>query len=295
METMRYQENKKSGKWPIIAFVLFVIVGGALIYLGIANENNPQIVGSVREEVQSLVDIYAEETIAKVEEEKISIEDIDFKVKDKTYSNSENKNFKANMVLPRVYVSDEELTQINEDIYSKYIKLFNSLKDEMEDMENSFTFKTSYKYYDNVIGDKRILSITVHQRILDDKEGTTTTDKVETYNIDLEKKEIITEANIATMIFGKEYKTIIKNEIKDYVVENNMIKEEEYVYALTGMENYYIKEGVFHIIFNEGELVDKKYKVVDIEIENTKEVEDDKEIKDTKKESNKNTKNKEEE
>ena len=295
METMRYQENKKSGKWPIIAFVLFVIVGGALIYLGIANENNPQIVGSVREEVQSLVDIYAEETIAKVEEEKISIEDIDFKVKDKTYSNSENKNFKANMVLPRVYVSDEELTQINEDIYSKYIKLFNSLKDEMEDMENSFTFKTSYKYYDNVIGDKRILSITVHQRILDDKEGTTTTDKVETYNIDLEKKEIITESNIATMIFGKEYKTIIKNEIKDYVVENNMIKEEEYVYALTGMENYYIKDEVFHIIFNEGELVDKKYKVVDIEIENTKVVEDDKEIKDTKKESNKNTKNKEEE
>ena len=47
------------------------------------------------------------------------------------------------------------------------------------------------------------------------------------------------------------------------IVENKMVSEDdEFVYALTGMENYYIKDEVFHIIFNEGELVDKKYKVV---------------------------------
>ena len=50
-----------------------------------------------------------------------------------------------------------------------------------------------------------------------------------------------------------------------------MIEEDKYTYALTGLENYYIKEGVFHIIFNEAELVDKKFKVLDIEIAKPKE------------------------
>ena len=42
METMRYQENKKTSKWPIFAFLSFVIIGGALIYIGISNEDEPE-------------------------------------------------------------------------------------------------------------------------------------------------------------------------------------------------------------------------------------------------------------
>ena len=68
-------------------------------------------------------------------------------------------------------------------------------------------------------------------------------------------------------MFGKDYKTYIKNTILDYVVQNGMMKESEFTYALTGLEDYYIKDGVFHIIFNEGKLVDKKFGVLDIEIQ----------------------------
>lgn len=267
METMRYQENKKSGKWPIIAFLIFVIVGSALIVVGIANEDNPQIVGSVREEVQSLVDIYSEETMNKIEEEKVNIKDITFKIEDETITDETNKNFTANIVLPKVSIMDEELTSINLEIKDKFSKLFESLKSEMTDVKNPFTFKTTYKYYDNIIGDKRILSITIHQRIVDDKVGTTTTDKILTYNIDLSKKDLVDESDMALVMFGKDYKTTMKNAIKNYVVDNNMMEADKYTYALTGLENYYIKEGVFHIIFNEAELVDKKFKVIDIKIE----------------------------
>ena len=45
-----------------------------------------------------------------------------------------------------------------------------------------------------------------------------------------------------------------------------MIDSDKYNYSLTGLENYYIKDGVFHIVFNESEIVDKKYGVIDIEI-----------------------------
>ena len=270
METMRYQENKKNGKWPIIFFSIFVVVGGALIALGIANEDAPQVVGGAREEVQSLVDIYAEETMANIyeEEEKIDIDEITFEIDDEIITDDSNKNFEANIELPKITVADKELTDINSKIKEEFTKVYNSLKSEMTLVENSFTFKTTYKYYDNVIGDKRILSITVHQRIVDDKEGTTTTDKVVTYNIDLEKCELVNELDISLAMFGKDYKTVIKNAIKDYVVKNEMMEEDKFVYSLTGLENYYIKDGVFHIIFNEAELVDRKYKVLDIEIKN---------------------------
>ena len=38
-------------------------------------------------------------------------------------------------------------------------------------------------------------------------------------------------------------------------------------------EDFYVKEGIFHIIFNEGELVDKKNGVLDIEIKSKNEKE----------------------
>lgn len=269
METMRYQENKKSGKWPIIFFFLFVMIGGGLIVLGIVNEDSPQIVGNAKEEIQGLVDIYATETMADVyEEEKININEITFKIDDETVTDNSNKNFGADIVLPKITILDKELTNINNKIKDEFTTLYESLKKEMTSVENSFTFKTTYKYYDNIIGDKRVLSITIYQRIIDDDEGATTTDKVVTYNIDLEKCELIEESNITLSMFGKEYKTIIRNHIKDYVIENKMIESDKFIYALTGLENYYIKDGTFHIIFNESELVDKKYGVLDIEIPN---------------------------
>ena len=211
METMRYQENKKTSKWPIFAFLSFVIIGGALIYIGISNEDEPEIVGKTRDEVQSLVDIYSKETLSKIDDENKNIEDIDYLITDEKFVDSSNTKFKADIILPKISIEENELTNLNEEIREKYVSLFKSVKDEMNSAENKFTFKTSYKYYDNTVGDRRILSITIYQRIMDDSEQTTTTDKVETYNIDLKTKELVEEKTVAQILLGKEYKTIIKN------------------------------------------------------------------------------------
>lgn len=265
METMRYQENKKTSKWPIVAFFLFLFLGGGLVFMAIKTEKSPEVVGGYREEVQGLVDIYSEETMSKIEPID-RVEDIAFQIVEEKVSDQSNQNFKSAISLPKVLIQGEELTTFNQKIKEQYTGLYASLKEEMKEVENPFTFKTTYKYYDNIVGDKRILSITIHQRIVDDKEKATTTDKIETYNIDLSTKELVEESKIAQTLFGKEYKSFIRNQVRDYVTKNNMMKEEEFVYALTGLENYYMKNGIFHLIFNEAELVDKKYKVLDIEI-----------------------------
>lgn len=288
METMRYQENKKTSKWPVIAFFLFVLIGGGIVFMAISTEEDPQVIGKQTEEIQGLVDVYdSTQTTAKVEEKKKDLKDITFKIEDEIIKDTTISHFKSSITLPKISVDGDDLTVINSDIKEKYTKLYSSLKDEMKAMENNFTFKISYKYYDNTIGDKRVLSVTVHQRIVDDKEGTTTTDKIETYNIDLATKDLIEESKVAMLLFGKDYKTIIKNQVKDYVVENKMMKQNEFIYALTGLENYYIKEGTFHIIFNEAELVEKKYKVLDIEITTPEKDEDSKSTSSTSSSSNK--------
>lgn len=263
---MRYQENKKNSKGPIIAFVSFVVIGGGLVFFALKNEAEPEIVGGTRQEVQGLVDIYSEQTMANISDNNLNLDDISFSVEDEVISDKSNSKFKASITLPTISIDGENLTVINAQIKDKYTELFSKLKDEMTTMENNFTFKTSYKYYENKVADKRVLSVTIHQRIVDDSASKTTTDKIETYNIDLSTKEIIDESKIAQSLFGKEYKTVIKNKVKEYVVDNNMIDSDKYNYSLTGLENYYIKDGVFHIVFNESEIVDKKYGVIDIEI-----------------------------
>lgn len=292
METMRYQENRKNGKGPIIAFGIFVVIGVALIYMGIANENSPEIVGSAREEVQSLVNIYSEQAINSVDNAIINVNDIKFKIEDEKHSDDSNKKMKADIVVPKIVISGEELSDINTQIKNKYVELFTSLKSEMSSLENNFTFKTTYKYYDNVLSNKRVLSITVHQRIVDDKTGDTTSDKVETYNIDMETKKIVEQFDVAMEMFGKDYKTIIKNEVKNYVVNNKMINEDEFIYSLTGLENYYIKDSTFHIIFNDSELVNKKYGVLDIEIKNPIDEENKEKNNEEKENKNQNESNK---
>ena len=71
-------------------------------------------------------------------------------------------------------------------------------------------------------------------------------------------------SDIFVSILGIDYKTQIKSVVKDYVVSKNMMKEEEYTYAITGLENFYIRDSKLHIVFNEGELVNTKYGVLDI-------------------------------
>lgn len=164
-------------------------------------------------------------------------------------------------------INGEDLSDINSEIEQEYNKRFTSLKEQMKNAENKFTYTVTYNKYENVINDRRILSLTIYQRVIDDASKKSTTNKVESYNIDLVAKKLVEQQDVMLDLFGKEYKTKVNEIIKNYVVNKGYIKESEYIYTLTGLENYYIKDEKMHILFNEDEIVDKKYGVLDITIE----------------------------
>lgn len=262
METMHYSEKKKSSKGFVIFFFLFVLIGGAIIIFAMSNENEPVVVGSQETDIQRLVDMEKEEK----EETKNKNANIIYEVKDVTHNDSSNSKIKSQITVPKITVDGEELTEINNEIDKEYTDIFSKLKDQMKDVDSKYTYIVSYNVYENMVGSDKILSITIYQRVRDDAAKKNTTEKITSYNIDLAKKEKITEFSVASSILGKDYKSIIKGKVQDYVVEKGMMKESEFTYAITGLEDFYIKDGVFHIIFNEEKLVDKKFGVLDIEV-----------------------------
>ena len=128
METMRYQETKKSSKGPIIAFFLFVIIGGALIVLALKSESEPQIIGQNKSDVQNLVDLSSEETVPT-----INLEDIEYEVEDKKITDQENANIKANITIPVISIGNEKLEELNNKIDDQYTQRYLSLKEQMKD------------------------------------------------------------------------------------------------------------------------------------------------------------------
>ncbi len=260
METMRYQENRKSYKGVIIGFFLFVIIGGALIYIGIKEEKEPVVIGgNNKNETQSLVD--TEKVNSNIEVASILVD-----IKDKVINDNENKKLIGKMTIPEVYVSSNALDEINNKIYSNYFDRFSNLKESMGNAENKFTFEVTYKSYDNVISANRIISLSLHQAIIDDSSKKTTNESITTYNIDIAKKEEVKLNDVLLLYYGTDYKTITRNKIKEYLVQNKMIKEDEYTYALTGLENFYVKDSQVHIVFNSEEIVNSKYGILDITI-----------------------------
>ena len=112
--------------------------------------------------------------------------------------------------------------------------------------------------YESKIGNKRILSFTFYERIIDDSKGTDVTYKLYAYSIDLVTRELITQDEIGVLILGSTYKTIIKEQIKEFVLNEKLFTEETYMYSLTGLEEFYVKGGKLHIMFNPGEMGDNK-------------------------------------
>ena len=264
METMRLTEKKKSSKGVVIGLVLFFAIGTAILVFGIKTEEEPVTVGnSTDTQTQSLVDV------EKVDKESLKEknQNIKYSVTDKKITDSSNSKMKANMTLPLISIDSEELTTINEEINKYYTEMFSSLKEEMGAATSKYTYKVTYNVYDNMVEENNIISVTIYERIVDDSAKKNTMDKIKTYNIDAATKEQISQSNdIALTLFGKEYKTVIRDAIKDYVVSNNMMKEADFNYTYTGVKPFYIKDGEFHLIFNEGELVNSKYGVLDITV-----------------------------
>jgi len=254
METMNYnRDNKKNSKAGIVGFVLFVCVGFAASFYMIANEPEPAVLGqdmyiptvseNTEPETNNEVDIYSE----------IDVKDIKYKVKTNT-STSSSGHFKSNISTPKVIVDSEELKEINDEIFEKFSQRYSAVKEEVKDLENTFTYKVTYNKYETTVDNNRMLSFTFYERIIDDAKGTDVTYKLYGYTIDLKTKKIMTQDEAAIILLGSTYKTIIKDKIKEFVIDEKLFKEDNYSYSLTGLEEFYVKNGKLHIMFNVDEM-----------------------------------------
>ena len=135
--------------------------------------------------------------------------------------------------------------------------------------EGKYSFNVTYTYFENIVGLKKIVSLVVKQQIIDRDSQKVTSEKMTVYNVDLSARTTVTQQEIALEIFGKDYKEILKKQVKNYIVSKGYVKESEYKYEITGLENFYIQEGKFHIVFNgESDGITNKAEVIDIVIEN---------------------------
>ena len=128
METMKLTEKKKSSKGVIIGLLLFFIIGGTILFFAMRAEEEPAAVGSVPTSTQSesLVDVEKENNNSYEENKKI-----EYKVEDKTITDKSNNKMKANVTMPVISVSGEELTSVNDEISKYYTEMFSSLKEKI--------------------------------------------------------------------------------------------------------------------------------------------------------------------
>ncbi|MEG2310936.1 MAG: hypothetical protein RSB76_03000 [Clostridia bacterium] len=262
METMHINENKKGAKGIIFSLVLFCVLGGTIIFLALKNEPAPIVIGQEVSDIQKLVNTDDEAIKASTDTKSSTYE-----IKEKVYSDKSNPKIKCNIILPVISINGELLDETNKKIADEYTKLFDGFKTQMASSDSKYTYKVTHNVYENIVGNKKIVSISFYQRIQDDAAGKNSMEKVDAINIDIDAKKEIDEVTIAQEMLGKEYKTIIKTNLRNYVVSKKMLKDEEFVYALTGYENFYVKDSKLHIIFNEGTIVDAKYGILDIIIQ----------------------------
>lgn len=263
METMDYNKINNNNKGPgLIIFILFILIGTvATVYLMI-NEPEPLILG---QDALTDLNIYDEE----INEEVI---DTSYEVKNITETDKESK-FRSEIVIPKIFVANEELKIINETICEKFTTRYEHLKlENANGLENKFTYKLSFTtYYNEFENGKKILSIRVYERIVDDNLAKLTMYNVYGYNIDLETKELLAQKDIASIALENDFNNLIRNQVKNYVVDKKMIKEENYTYAITGLEESYLKDEKFVIVFNKGEIVEPKYGYLELTIKKMEE------------------------
>lgn len=254
METMNYnRDNKKSKKAGIVAFMLFTCIGTASTIYLMSNEPKAKVIGQDMyipvdsSNVNSNVEIYSE----------MNVDDITYTSSSKMYSNTKS-NFKASINYPEISINSIKQDEINSKILDKFKTRFEKVKSEATSLENKFTYKVTFNEYESKINGHRLVSYTFYERIIDDETGLDTTYKLYGYTIDLATKEILTQEEAANIILGSTYKTIIKDVVKNYAIKNNLFTSANYSYVTTGLEEFYVKNEKLHIMFNVGELGNKK-------------------------------------
>ncbi len=268
METIRFTERKKSTKWPAIFVMTFLIVGGCFVAYAIKNENNPKMLGLsgeiVTAESHGLEDV--EQTDAEKLEQAMGL---NYEVKDVSSSDKSVSSIVSDMHLPTLYVDGKEITELNAKIQSEYTERFNSLKEQMDNVKSKYSFNVTYTYYDNIVGIRKIVSLVIRQQIVDTESQKITSEKVTTYNVDLSSKATLKQEDVLLDILGKDYKEVLKNTVKSYVISKGLATESNYNYEITGLENFYIQDAKLHIVFNTDtdKIVSKDSGVLDIEIQ----------------------------
>lgn len=257
METMSYSKlKKKNSNSGLIAFLLFIVMGSVVIAYSIINEPQPVIIGS-----DPLENVVATSG-SNVKDN--TVENISYKIINKVITETAG-NFNQSITIPQLQIDSVSISQINDTILERYTTRYAAFKKEMSGtVENKFTYKVTYNKYENIINGEKVISLTVHERIVDDKAKRNTMEQVDTYNIDIKTKEILSQDFMASGVLGTSYSTLIKEQVKQTVVGSKMIAADKYKYNITGLEKCYVKEGKFHIILNPGEVVDKGYGISDI-------------------------------
>jgi hypothetical protein len=268
METIRFAERRKVSKWPAIIVTCFLILGGCFVAYAINFEDNPKMLGFSGEVAVTESDGLEEVGLSDAEKLE-QIMNLNYEIKDVSSTDSTSANFISDIHVPTIYVDGKEVEEINTKIKEEYDQRFAALKEQMIKAEGKYSFNVTYTYFENIVGLKKIVSLVVKQQIIDRDSQKVTSEKMTVYNVDLSARTTVTQQEIALEIFGKDYKEILKKQVKNYIVSKGYVKESEYKYEITGLENFYIQEGKFHIVFNgESDGITNKAEVIDIVIEN---------------------------
>ncbi len=266
METIRFTEKRKTSKWPAICVTLFLIVGSLFVAYAIKFEDNPRMLGFNRDSLVSETDGLenVEQSDAQKLEQAMSL---NFEIKDISSIDTTTSNFVSNIHLPSIYVDGKEITDLNAKIQGEYTTRFSNVKESMKEAESDYSFNVTYTYYENIVGLKKVVSIVLTQQIIDRDANKITSEKVNTYNVDLSSKQVLSQEDVLLDMLGKDYKEALKAQVKDYIIANKYATESNYNYEITGLENFYIQDSKFHIVFNgDSDSIAKTSDVIDIEI-----------------------------
>lgn len=268
METIRYTEKRRTTKWPAVIVMIFLIAGGCFVAYAIKNEDNPKMLGLSTEATTTTTD--GLENVEMTDAEKLEqAMNLNFEIKEISSKDQSRKSYVSDIHLPAIYVDGKEITELNAKIQSEYTTRFETLKEQMVDADSNYSFNVTYTYYDNIVGIKKVVSLVVKQQIVDEDSQKVTSEKVTTYNVDLSSKKTLAQSDVLFDTLGKDYKEVLKTAVKEYIVDNKYTTEDKYNYEITGLENFYIKDSKFHIVFNTqtDNIIPKDSGIIDIEVE----------------------------
>lgn len=267
METIRFTERKKTTKWPAIIVMSFLIIGGCFVAYAIKNEDNPKMLGFSSDTVPTVSD--GLENVEQTDAQKLEqIMNLNYEIKDVSSIDKSVSNFVSDIHLPTIYVDGKEIAEINAKIQNEYTTRFDTLKSQMSKAESNYSFNVTYTYFDNIVGLKKVVSLVITQQIIDTDSNKVTSEKVTAYNVDLAAKTTLAQSDVIVELLGKDYKDLLKEQVKNHIVNNGYEKESNYKYEITGLENFYIKDSKFHIVFNgDSDNIADTNDVIDIEIQ----------------------------